>query len=519
MRFHLVRYFAIASAIAFVVVATALGYAYREIATDRMLEVQEASHVNLTRQFANTLWSADFRPYVGAVAGLGRDELKERAEVAALDAKVLALMRGTTAFKVKVFDLDGRTVYSSERKQIGEDKSSNGGFLSARRGEPRSELTHRDKFSAFEGVVENRDLISSYVPVQGADGRVEGVFEIYSDVTPFLADIARTQWQVVGLVSGLLAVLFAALWLIVRRADGILRRQEVEQERAQQRVAQSEKMAGLGQMVAGVAHQLNTPIAFMKSNAGMMLEGLEALAVPVDVGNRVVDIARRASDDTVLLELGNLRRWAGFNRIDGASVADLKQMAQDMLGGLDQMSELVVNLREFTRLDRSKIASFDLNAGLRNVVYIARSSIPTAVTVVEDLAPLPAIACNPSQLNQVFLNLVNNAAQAITGPGTVTVRSRRDGARIRVEVEDSGRGIPPDLAARIFEPYFTTRGDSGGTGLGLSIAHDVVEAHGGGISVRSRPGCTVFTVDLPIESTSGNAKTAPAGAGAALAAA
>lgn len=231
MRFHLVRYFAIASAIAFVVVATALGYAYREIATDRMLEVQEASHVNLTRQFANTLWSADFRPYVGAVAGLGRDELKDRAEVAALDAKVLALMRGTTAFKVKVFDLDGRTVYSSERKQIGEDKSSNGGFLSARRGEPRSELTHRDKFSAFEGVVENRDLISSYVPVQGADGRVEGVFEIYSDVTPFLADIARTQWQVVGLVSGLLAVLFAALWLIVRRADGILRRQEVEQER------------------------------------------------------------------------------------------------------------------------------------------------------------------------------------------------------------------------------------------------------------------------------------------------
>lgn len=517
MRFQLVRYFTATSLVAFIIVAVVLGYAYREVSTRRLVELQEANHVTLTRQFANTLWAGTFAPHVEATANLSKDALAQAAVDASLDAKILGLMRGTSTFKVKVFDLAGRTVYSSERKQIGEDKRANAGFRSARSGSPSSELTHRDSFSAFEGVVEDRDLISSYVPVAGPGGRIEGVFEIYSDVTPFLDAIERTQWQVVGLVVILLGALYGALYLIVRRADGILRRQEAEQEQAQQRVAQSEKMAGLGQMVAGVAHQLNTPIAFMKSNTGMMIEGLQQLDVPVRVGRGLIGIARQATTDDVQVGLGALRPWAATNTAPVPAITDLKQMAEDMLGGLDQMSELVVNLREFTRLDRSRIASFDLNRGLRNVIYIARSSMPTGVTVVEDLEPLPSIACNPSQLNQVFLNLVNNAAQAIEGTGTVVVRSRREAGGLRVDVEDDGRGIPAEVRERIFEPYFTTRGGAGGTGLGLSIARDIVEAHGGRITVTSVPGQTVFTVSLPLparaaEPAPGVGEAVPAGA-------
>ena len=456
-----------------------------------------------------------------------------------IDAKVFDSMKKSTVFKVKVFDLRGITAYSSEHAQLGEDKAANAGWKSAIAGTPASELTHRNKFSAFEGVVENRDLISSYLPVlaPGSD-RIVGVFEIYSDVTPFLAQIKSTSDQIqkaatdnqarveraaarnqaetetmsttsLVVVIALLATLFATLYAIVRRAERNLTEQEMQHDQAQQQLAQSEKMASLGQMVAGVAHQLNTPLAFSHSNVSLVLQQLESIEQPVRVASKFTEIVRKTPGDQVVLNLARVRAQVEACQARPEDVGAMREMLTDVLHGIAQMTELVQHMRNFTRLDRAKVSDFDVNKGLRTVAYIARSVIPNRVRVLEEFGELPEIVCNPSQLNQVFLNLINNAAQAIKGEGTVTVRSRAAGGRVLVEVEDTGSGIAPDVLPHIFENYFSTKPEGEGTGLGLTIARDIVRSHGGDIEVATQLDVgSRFTVWLPVAAQPGLAKAA-----------
>ncbi len=587
-RFQLVRYFTVASLGFFTAVAIAMAYFEQQQAsfikevqrqeTDFMKQVQasfarqqdevalrdliaihEGGNITLTRLFSNTLWEKDFGPFVAKVEAIPVDQCraipdetgadgkarqpKEKkacfAEVGqkiqalpefkALDAKVFDTMKKTSVFKIKVFDLRGITAYSSEHGQIGDDKSNNGGWQGAMKGTPKSDLSHRDKFSAFEGVVENRDLISSYLPVYafGTDVLV-GVFEVYSDMTGMLNQIkatsakiaatARTndtQMEVVSaanldvmeamsfkgmaIVGGLLVLLFGALFMIVRRADSIIVQQEADREHAHQQLAQSEKMASLGQMVAGVAHQLNTPLAFSRSNISMVMDALKDFAMPLKVAHAFARAASKAPGDTVTLQIASSR--AQLEKIEDNSddVATLSQMLGDTLQGIDQMHELVENLRDFTRLDRAKTAQFDINKGLHTVVYIAKSVIPNRVQVVEEYGDVPLVECNPSQLNQVFLNLINNAAQAIPGDGKVTVRSVQDGDRVRIDVTDTGTGIAPEVQPRIFETYYTTKPAGEGTGLGLPIVKSIVEEHGGEVTFKTQAGQgTTFSVYLPV---------------------
>ena len=174
-------------------------------------------------------------------------------------------------------------------------------------------------------------------------------------------------------------------------------------------------------------------------------------------------------------------------------------MLGDALQGLEQMRELVENLRDFTRLDRSKVVDADLNAALRTVIYIAKSSIPTRISIIEELGNLPRVSCNPSQLNQVFLNLVTNAAQAIPAEGSIRIRTSNERSEIAIEISDTGTGIPKDVLPRIFETFYTTKPRGVGTGLGLSIARDIVQSHGGSISVDSHEGLgTSFRITLPL---------------------
>ena len=449
----------------------------------------------------------------------------------ALNAKVFDSMKKTSVFKIKVFDLRGITVYSSEHAQIGEDKNFNVGWKSAAfDGKPASEMTFRGKFSAFEGVVENRDLIGSYMPVLApGTENIVAVFEVYSDVTPFLNQIKATSAQIrkasndhqskveavaaenqfkveasslttLLIVLGLLAVLFAALYAIVRRADRILVLQENDRQHVQQQLAQSEKMASLGQMVAGVAHQLNTPLAFSHSNVSMAIDVLHGFSTPLKVAGKLVKLVKGTNADSVNLNIAKSRPQIAQIDEDNLDVAVPVEMLGDTLRGIDQMRELVENLRDFTRLDRSKTAEFDLNKGLRNVVYMACSVIPTHIKVVQEYGALPKIECNASQLNQVFLNLINNAAQSISAEqGTVTVRSSVEGERIRIDVTDTGSGIAPDVLPHIFENYYSTKPASEGTGLGLPIARSIVQEHGGDIKVSTELGKgSTFTVFLPI---------------------
>lgn len=216
MHFRRVRQFSVTSLVAFIVVAVILGYIFRTFLIDGLVHTQEEANVNLTRVFSNSLWQSDFGPFVGAMQGRPAAELKKAPQIAELHRKVLALMRGSTTFKVKVYDMKGMTVYSTELAQIGEDKSANAGVVAAWKGATTSELVHRQAFSTLEGEVQNRDLIQSYIPqYDPATGKVVGAFEVYTDVTPLLAEISNKQWYAMGVVVVLMAALHLALLLIL----------------------------------------------------------------------------------------------------------------------------------------------------------------------------------------------------------------------------------------------------------------------------------------------------------------
>ena len=163
------------------------------------------------------------------------------------------------------------------------------------------------------------------------------------------------------------------------------------------------------------------------------------------------------------------------------------------------MTEIVSNLKDFSRLDRSKVTSFNLNDGLASTLMLAKHQLKS-VAVTRQFGEIPAIICSPSQINQVFLNLVTNAAQAMEGTqGKITLTTRADGDGVLVEVADSGKGIPPEILPKIFDPFFTTKEVGKGTGLGLSISFKIIEQHGGRITVDSVVGTgTTFKVWLPL---------------------
>lgn len=503
MPFPLVRHFVLTSLIFFLAVGGGLGYYFRDMSVSRMLHQQESSNINLTTVFANSLWERHFSGLLEESAGKSSQELKGNSRLREIHADVVALMRGSSTYKIKVYDPAGRTIYSSELTQIGEDKSGNPGFVGALNGLTQTELVHKSKFSAFEHVVENRDLIQSYIPQYAASSRgPAGVFEIYSDATPFLAELRRTEIQLGLIVTGALCLLFGALYLIISRAQIIIRLQAEDKLNTQQHLAQSEKMASLGQLVAGVMHQLNTPIGFSQNNVSLAISFLKELNTPLMVAAKLSELVKKlpSGQRQVTLNLRGSRDALANLSFSGNELEDLTLMLRDVLTGLEQMHELVANLRDFTRLDRSKIIDADINAALKTVIYIARSSIPSHIQIIEEFGQLPEVSCNPSQLNQAFLNLITNSAQAIPGEGRIFVRTHCHGGEIVIEISDTGAGIAPDVLPKIFESFYTTKPRGIGTGLGLSIARDIVESHGGRLSVSSQPAQgTTFRMTIPLQ--------------------
>ena len=264
---------------------------------------------------------------------------------------------------------------------------------------------------------------------------------------------------------------------------------------------QSEKMSSLGQMVAGIAHEVNTPLAYVKSSLEAVKRSVPGIGQLAADTERLLQLLTAASADETALAAQFAKVRAGVDALRGrAALDELEQLIKDGLFGIGQISEVVSNLKDFSRLDRSKVADYDLHDGINSALRIAQQQLQHRV-VRKEFGTIPNVPCAPSQINQVFLNLISNAAQATKdGEGTITVRtSLRDAAHVAVEVADNGSGIPPDVLPKIFDPFFTTKAVGKGTGLGLSICYKIVENHGGKFEVRSKPGMgTRFIVVLPI---------------------
>jgi len=234
--FRLVRYFSFTSAVALILVTVALVFLYRQSAVDELVSMAEIQNAALARSFANTIWPR-FSAYVGSVTRDGAAELRRRPETAEIYAALKSLTAGLPVLKVKIYNLDGFTVFSSEPGQIGENKRNNPGFFAAAtKGALASKLSYRDTFSAFEGTVQNRDLVESYLPIRGAAGQVEAVFELYSDVTPLMGRIKRTTTRLVVNAALAFALLYAVLFLIVVRADRTIKRQYRGLQKSEERI-------------------------------------------------------------------------------------------------------------------------------------------------------------------------------------------------------------------------------------------------------------------------------------------
>ena len=276
----------------------------------------------------------------------------------------------------------------------------------------------------------------------------------------------------------------------------------VRLKESEAQLVQSEKMSSLGQMVAGVAHEINTPLAYVKNSVATVRDRLPELQDAVAQSERLMELLQSESADPAALQDSFAAVSARLAQLrDHQVLADLESLSKDGLHGIEEIADLVVNLKNFSRLDRSKVASFNVNEGIAATLLIAKPQLRN-VAIERRFGEIPSITCSPSQVNQVLLNLVTNAAQALDKPEKkIVVTTRREGAdAIAIEVADNGKGIAAEVLPKIFDPFFTTKEIGKGTGLGLSIAYKIVAQHGGRIDVKSQPGKgTVFVVTLPIK--------------------
>jgi len=283
------------------------------------------------------------------------------------------------------------------------------------------------------------------------------------------------------------------------------RRERASLQELQRDLLQKEKMASIGQLAAGVAHEINNPIGFVHANLAQMAEyvsdlrrvwlSVEALQKATASGDG--EAARRAAGELA----------TASDEVDVAFVlADLAKAIRESMEGSERVRHIVQDLKEFSRRDSGEAADADVNACLESTLQIVWPMMKHLVTLEKRYAELPPVRCYPMLLKQVLLNLLVNAHQAIeervgdgNGTGRIRLETRREGAQVVIAVCDDGVGIRPEHRERIFDPFFTTKRVGAGTGLGLSISYQIIERHGGTLTARSEPEAgTTFEVRLPL---------------------
>ncbi len=266
-------------------------------------------------------------------------------------------------------------------------------------------------------------------------------------------------------------------------------------------LVQGEKMASLGQMVAGLAHEINTPLGYVKNNIEMMISNQFTINAVIEKCRILLDMlvngVEEGLEETVT-DLAKLSTELEKNTV----MEDSKTMLSQALIGTDRIQELIKNLREFSRLDEADLAKVDLNNAIDATLVIANNFIKNKAVVKKEYLPSLSAECFPAQYNQVILNMLTNAAQAIEGQGTISIRTYKESGNpdmAVVKISDTGKGIPAENIEKIFEPFYTTKKIGEGTGLGLSISYKIIQKHGGSIKVESIVGRgSDFYIRIPV---------------------
>lgn len=332
-----------------------------------------------------------------------------------------------------------------------------------------------------------RWLFFTAAPLRDSSGSVIGAIETLQDVTERRRaeeDLRQYQNQLEELVAKRTSQLAEA------NVELESERRELEQllskvEEAQQQLLQSEKMAAIGQLAAGVAHEINNPVGFVNSNLGSLKSYVEHLLNVIgayESGDPLrIEQARKVADLDFLRE-------------------DLPSLIKESQDGLGRVTKIVQDLKDFSHVDQAEHQEADLNAAMESTLNVVWNEIKYKAEVVREFGEIPLVDCVPAQINQVFMNLLVNAAQAIPAMGKIFVRSGLQNGHVWFEIEDTGHGMTEEIRQRIFEPFYTTKPVGKGTGLGLSISYDIiVKKHHGRMDVSSKPGAgSCFRLWLPV---------------------
>jgi PAS domain S-box-containing protein len=319
-------------------------------------------------------------------------------------------------------------------------------------------------------------------PIYGQDGSAIGIQAIFWNVTARMEAEEKLREQNVTL---------KALARSEREAHSALKS-------AQSRMVETEKLASLGQVVAGVAHEINNPLAFVSNNVAVLERDLRDMIALIGL-YRQIDRTQTDDHDDLSRHIDLLS-----NQLDlDYTLSNLPQLIERTREGLRRIERIVKDLRLFARVDEGEWNEVDLNPGIESSVNMVQGyARRRGVRLLADLVPLPLVRCRGAKVHQVVVNLLMNGIEACQADGTVSIRTRPDAESggVQIEVADTGCGIEPDVRERIFDPFFTTKPVGEGTGLGLSISYGIVQEHGGTIDVESTPrkgAC--FRVRLPRE--------------------
>ena len=261
---------------------------------------------------------------------------------------------------------------------------------------------------------------------------------------------------------------------------------------AQSQLVQSEKMASLGQLAAGVAHEINNPIGFVMSNVGTLKDYSGVFSKYITLANELIEKSSGPESE----QLKQLDEDEDMNFI----VNDIQEIVADCSDGLRRVKEIVANLKSFARSDEEETSEFDINECIVNTIKVVWNELKYKVTLHKTFAEnLPNVQGHDGQVGQVIMNMLVNATHAIDEKGDVFISTVKNGNNVEVRIKDTGKGMSEEVQAKIFDPFFTTKGVSEGTGLGLSISYGIVESHGGSIDVVSKEGeGTEFIISLPL---------------------
>lgn len=446
-----------------IVLAAGIGLYFggRQTSLNDLQTMAERNNVSLTKAFANAIWPR-YAGFLNSAKSMDTAALREHPVTAQLRGDTVRQMKGLAVLKVKIYDLDGLTVFSTQASQIGDDKSRNAGFLAAKSGHVVSELSHRDTFSAFEQEIVNRDVLASYIPIvvgteQG--DRIEGVFEVYYDLTELLARVQYSSNRQALIVFLTLGVLYVLLLMLIRQRDRVVAQQHRENlALAAEAARASEENRMKSEFLANMSHELRTPL------------------------NAILGFSDSMRNE-IFGPVGGERYRTYLN--------DIWDSGQHLLGIVDDVLDISKFEVGSLELDPVELRLEDVFDHCTRIMTPACEQ--KAITLVTSFA-IDGIRFDADErrVNQIMLNIVSNAVKFSPECSTIKISGEisEDGSLV-IAVRDHGCGIAEEDIETVLKPFGQVAGTyartHGGTGLGLPISTAFAEMHGGTLKIASVP--------------------------------